>query len=274
MRSQRHVRRFRHTGDFEAFGDAAGMREIGLQNSQAAGLQHPLELKAREHALAGGQRDRGLRRQPRVVLRLLGQHRLFDKQRPIGFQLFNQQFRHRRADAAMKIEAKFNVVAKCFADLRHRVHRRIHRARTVNHPHFLTAVEFEGIKPHPAQRLNSGNDLSRSVSSHPAVGFDFIAHQATQQLPDRRIQRLPFDVPQRLVNTGDRAHQDRSAAIKAGAVHDLPQIVDPRRILANQIVPQLMYRRLHGARPAFDDRLAPADYPLVGFNLEEHPARG
>jgi len=49
---------------------------------------------------------------------------------------------------------------------------------------------------------------------------------------DGSAELLPPDVPQRLVNAGDGAHhQHRAAAVEAAAVHRLPVILDPCRIL-------------------------------------------
>jgi len=48
---------------------------------------------------------------------------------------------------------------------------------------------------------------------------------------DGSAELLSLDVPQRLVNAGDGAHQHRAAAVEAAAVHRLPVILDPCRIL-------------------------------------------
>jgi len=93
-------------------------------------------------------------------------------------------------------------------------------------------------------------------------------------LPDRGIEHFAFDIPQRLINTGDGAHQNRPPAVEARAVHHLPQVVDARRILANQVFAQLVHRGFNGARTAFNHRLAPANHAFVGFDFQEHPTRG
>ncbi len=273
VRRQRHVVGFCHPGNFVAFGDAARVGEIRLQNRNAARFQHTLKLEAREHTFARRDRNMGLFRQFRVVLRLLGQHRLFDKQRTILLQLFDQHFRHRRADAAVEVETKFNLVAEGLSDLRHGIHGAIDRTRVVDNAHLLAAVELKGVKTDAAQLVDAVDHLCRTVATYPAIRFDFVAHQAAHQLPDRGIQHFAFDIPQRLVDTGDSAHHDRAAAVEARAVHHLPQVVNACRILTNQVFTQLMHRRFDGARTAFDDRLAPANHPFVGFDFQEHPTR-
>ncbi|CNU89867.1 Uncharacterised protein [Salmonella enterica subsp. enterica serovar Bovismorbificans] len=212
-----------------------------------------------------------LRRQARIIFRLFRQHRLFNKQRTIGFQFFNQHLRHRRANATVEIEPKLNFTAKSFADLRHGIDRRIHRTGVINHAHLFTAVQLEGVKTNTAQFFNTVNDVCRTIAAHPAIGLDFVAHQAAHELPDRRIQHLAFDIPQCLVNTGDGAHHNRAAAIKTGPVHYLPQVVDTRRIFPYQVVGKLMYCRLNSTCPTFNDRLSPANHAFIRFDFQEHP---
>jgi hypothetical protein len=117
------------------------------------------------------------------------------------------------------------------------------------------------------------DDVGRAVAADPAVGLHLVAHQAAQQFVDRRAQDLALDVPQRLVDAGDRAHQDRAAAVEAGAVHGLPQVVDAGRVLPDQVGLEFLDRGFDGARAAFDDGLAPADDAFVGVDFQEHPAR-
>ena len=117
-----------------------------------------------------------LRRQAWIILRLLRQHRLFDKQRAIRLQLFDQHFCHWRADAAVEIEAKFNLFTEGFTDLRHGIHRVIDFARVIDNAHLFAAVEFEGIKTDGAQFLDAINHIGRTIAAHPAVGFNAVTH--------------------------------------------------------------------------------------------------
>ncbi len=274
VRCQRHIVSFCHPGNFVALGDAARMREVRLQDRNPARFKHAFKLEAREHTFTRRDGNVGLFSQFWIVFRLLGQHRLFDKQRAIRLQLFNQHFGHRRADAAVEIQAKLNFVAKGFTDLRHGVDRPVYRTRVVDNAHLFAAVELEGVKADVAQLRDAVDHFRRTVAAHPAVGFDFVAHQAAHELPDRRVQHFTFDIPQRLVDTGDGAHQDRTTAVEARAVHHLPQVINARRILTNQVFTQLVHRRFNGARAPFNHRFAPAHNPFIGFDFQEHPARG
>lgn len=86
---------------------------------------------------------------------------------------------------------------------------------------------------------------------------------------DRHAMVLAENVPQRLIDAGDRAHEDRAAAVKTGAIHDLPVIFDVARVLADEVVGQFMDRGLHRVRAPFDDGLAPADDAFIGLDFEK-----
>jgi hypothetical protein len=64
-----------------------------------------------------------------------------------------------------------------------------------------------------------------------------------------------------------------TATVEAGAVHDLPVILDQQRILADQVVSEFMDGCLYRQRAAFDHRFAPANDALVRLDLQETPAR-
>ncbi|MOA08897.1 hypothetical protein D3C78_1286970 [compost metagenome] len=180
MRSQRHIIGLRHGGNLEAFGDATGMRQIRLNNRQAAIGQHPFEIKTRIHTFTGGNRDMRLRRQARIVLCLFRQHRLFNKQRAVRLQLFDQDFCHRRIDATMEIQTELDTVTKGFADLRHHRHRSIHLARTVDNAHLFATVQLKGIEADFRQLVDTGNHVRRTIAAHPAIRLDFVTHQTAQ----------------------------------------------------------------------------------------------
>src|SRR6185295_1781507 len=80
-------------------------------------------------------------------------------------------------------------------------------------------------------------------------------------------------VPQRLLQAGERAHQNRPAAVEAAAVADLPDILDVERVGADEPVPQRLERAVDGLGPAFEARFAPADRSVLAFDADEQPAR-
>ena len=75
-------------------------------------------------------------------------------------------------------------------------------------------------------RLGRVGDLVRPVAADPGVGADLVAHLAAEHLPRRQAERLALQVPQRLLEPGQRRHQHRPAAIEAAAIGDLPDVLD------------------------------------------------
>ena len=65
------------------------------------------------------------------------------------------------------------------------------------------------------------------------VADDPIAHAATKQIGDRDAERLAFDVPERDIDRGDRRGQDALGREESTAIEQLPEVLDPRRVLAD-----------------------------------------
>src|SRR5438067_8210971 len=80
---------------------------------------------------------------------------------------------------------------------------------------------------------------------------------------------LAGDVPQRLVDAGERRHQDGAAPKERRAVDVLPVVLDPERILADQVVADLLHGRHAGASLTLEGRFPPTDEPVVGRDLDE-----
>jgi hypothetical protein len=146
-------------------------------------------------------------------------------------------------------------------------------ARRVEHRELFGAVHLEGVEAAFHEALHVLDDGRWPIPADPAVDLDAVAHLAAEQLVDRHAERLALDVPERLVDAGDRTHQDRAASVEIAAVHRLPEVVDARRVLPDQLAGELLHGCLDGARAAFDDRLAPAADAFVGLDLQEHPPR-
>src|SRR5699024_6099556 len=58
----------------------------------------------------------------------------------------------------------------------------------------------------------------------------------------------------------------------AAAVHRGPQVLDVGRVLADQVVGELLDGGADGGRAAFDHGFSPAGHALVGLDLHEGPA--
>ena len=90
-----------------------------------------------------------------------------------------------------------------------------------------------------------------------------------EQLVDRHAEDFAANVPQRLVDAGDRRAHDRAGAVKAVDVHGLPVMLDLHRVLADEELAEIVDAGDDGAGLAFERALAPADEALVGFQLDE-----
>lgn len=66
---------------------------------------------------------------------------------------------------------------------------------------------------------------------------------------------------------------DRAATVETAAIEHGPDVFDIAWVLADQVVGQFFDRGSHGMGAALDNGLAPTSHALVGFNLEEAPAR-
>src|SRR5262249_34825458 len=104
-----------------------------------------------------------------------------------------------------------------------------------------------------------------------AVDADAVAHLTAEQVPDRRSQRLPLDVPERHVDAGHRPGADDAghAMTHDGAEHLLPELLDMRRILADEHRREILHRALDAPRPAA--ALADPGDAGVGIDLDEEP---
>ncbi len=74
------------------------------------------------------------------------------------------------------------------------------------------------------------------VAADPRVNPDAVPDRAAEQLVYRRAVCLARDVPQRLVDAGDRAGQDGAAAVEAALGQYLPVVLDAQRVHADEVV--------------------------------------
>src|SRR4029079_10207777 len=101
-----------HRGNLTTFGDTAGVRQIRLDDCEAALLEDSLEIEATEHALARGERDTADRCESRIVLPLLGKHRLLDEERAQMLELLEEHLRHGNRHAPVEIEPEVDAVTE------------------------------------------------------------------------------------------------------------------------------------------------------------------
>ncbi len=106
-------------------------------------------------------------------------------------------------------------------------------------------VEFDRGEAFSRRFLGARVDLLGRAAAHQQVQADLIAALAAQQLPDRRLEALAFEVPQGDVHRADRAADD-VAAKRRQAIQVLPVVFDPHRILADEILGKRLHHLVDG----------------------------
>ena len=92
-----------------------------------------------------------------------------------------------------------------------------------------------------------------------------------EELVHGHAVRLPGDVPQRLIQSADRGVEHNAATPESVTEHRLPQVLDPRGILTDQMARHFLDGGLDRERRELQRRLAPAVHPFVRLDLDEEP---
>ena len=181
----------------------------------------------------------------------------------------------------MKVEAQLYVLADPVPHEIGPLDEFVDNRRWLVTPPFAARTRFEGlvstpllekVEPLPRRRLAF---IAQTADSPVRVHAYPVAHRATQQLVHGHTEVLAGYVPQRLVDAGQRRHQHVAAAKKRRAIDVLPVVLDAQRILADEILRQLLDSRCGTPRLPLQRRLPPADDPTVGGHLHQpHPRPG
>ncbi len=134
------------------------------------------------------------------------------------------------------------------------------------------AFIFTAVNPRATQSLGGSCGVARTIAADPGVDTNAITALSAKQLVDRYAESLALDVPQRLIDAGERTHVQAAATIEAGAIHHCPMVFDLMRVLADQIICQFIDLRRDGGGTALQYRLAPAGNALIGVDFQEQPA--
>ena len=145
----------------------------------------------------------------------------------------------------------------------------------------LTVVLAERIPLEALEALlHGGNGLLRELlgllrAGEPAVRVARHggATLAADQLPHGDAEGLALDIPERHIDSRERAHEHGTAAPVGVAVVVVPERLDVHRVLADEAVLEVVdggaERRLLVLKRAFAD----AVQAFVGLHLHEHPVR-
>jgi hypothetical protein len=245
--------------------------DVGLRHGQATAEQVP-EVAPGVEPFAGGQRNGAGLRQQSEIGRVLGQDGLLHEQRQVRLEQRQQAPGHRGGGPAVQVDHHVVVQPDRLAYGGHPLDDLVGPRRRLDRPELGRPVHLDrgeaGLDLRPGQL----GDVGRPVAADPRVHPDPVAHRAAEQGVHRPAVRLAGDVPQRLVDAGDRAGQDRAAAVEAALGEHLPVVLDAQRVSADEMVAELGDRGPYGFRPALHHRLAPAGDALVGPHAQEEPA--
>jgi hypothetical protein len=270
---ERDVVRLRHRGDLPRLGDPARMRWVGLHDVDVPVGEDALEVPPRVQSLAERDRRRAVVGDLLERFRMLGQHRLLDEHQPERLELLRDHLGHRPVHATVEIDADAEVLSHRLADRLHARQHRVDLRVRVDDLHLLGGVHLHRRESARAAVPRHRRRVGRPVAADPRVDADAIAQLATQQRVHGNAERLALDVPQRLIDPGEGAHVHAAAAVESAAVQHRPVILDQRRILADQIVGQLLDGGGDRVRASLEHRLTPPGDPLVRLDLEEAPPR-
>ena len=92
--------------------------------------------------------------------------------------------------------------------------------------------------PGALQTIRCGQRSDRAESKH------LVATGPAQQLIHRHVERLARDIVQRHVDRSDRGGQHTTALVVSAAIQDLPDVLDPQRVHADQELAEVMQRPL------------------------------
>jgi hypothetical protein len=144
-----------------------------------------------------------------------------------------------------------------------------HVVERIDIPYMAYGIHLHRRKArgHAIPRL--GSQVSGGLAADPGVDPHLIAYQSAEELIDRHLIAPSLEIPQCLIDAGNRAHQHGATAVEAPAIEQLPYVFDPLRILSDEERPGLLDRRGDGIGVSFDDRLAPAGKTVIRSDLEE-----
>ncbi len=112
-------------------------------------------------------------------------------------------------------------------------------------------------------------DILRSAGMR--IDADPLPRRSAEELVNRNAQRLPLDVPKRLIDAAERAGQNRAAPIKGVTINGLPVMRHRARVFSNQVRFHFLDRLSAGEGAPLRDRLPETGDAGIGVDLEEQP---
>src|SRR6185437_9579850 len=192
-------------------------------------------------------------------------------------------------DVVQQMRIESEARAQRVEKLRHMIEILRRRPRVLGRDGGIGRLVIELVLRHAIRRWQSGNAALRAnrlvaetdvaldfigsfrdvVAVRMAVHHDAAAARAAQKLVERQPGDFALDVPERGVDSGDRAHRHRTPAPVGTAIEVLPRVFNARRIAAdehrNDVLGEISR---NGALAAIERGIADAVDALVGFDLQ------
>jgi len=174
----------------------------------------------------------------------------------------------------VEVHADVDLVAHDVAYLGEAVDRRLYRGGGLDPAELRGGVHLHRRQSRLDTLAGRLPDRRGPVAADPAVHSHSIPDRPAEQFVRGRAERLPAEVPQRLVEPGDGRHVDRAAAVEPPAVHRLPVVLDGRGVLAEQPgLGERLHRRGDGPRADAGHALAPPDLAVARLQADQQPPR-
>ena len=162
-----------------------------------------------------------------------------------------QDDRLRRREPAVNLDAQVHLVADRLAIPAHPVDGRVHLAgMRLEVGDVRRLVQEWREMPHRREAALLGvttalHQLLGRLTEDVAIDSGLVAAAPAHQLVARHAKMLAGDIPQRDIDGAQCAH-DGSAAKVAPSIQILPVVLDPQRILADEVAGELLDGLLRG----------------------------
>ena len=257
-------------GDLARLGKAANIAQVDAGEVDPVIFNSLTKLPLRGPLLTHRDRDGRVLAEPADRRRVLAADRVFDKERAERFQFPAEHDGVDRVEPRVDIDDDFRIGSDRVADFRNEFH-----SAPNGSARFQTLASLVGQVE--ADELPAGFDALCRLLGHPvelAIGHmrvadDFVADQAAQQFVAGHAEGFAFDVPQGDVDRTDRGGSDAAAREEAATQHDLPQVLGPHRVFANQRRRERVDEAGHRVLPPGDATFADPSDAFVSLDGHE-----
>ena len=167
---------------------------------------------------------------------MLAEDGLLDEHRIKFLKLLCKHLCHRLVNASVEVDSDPEVLSAAFSDRGNALKHGINLVVGVDHLKLVGCVHFDRLEPLVFLFERGSADVGRTVSANPGIDLHFVAAFAAHKLVNGRAEILSLDVPKRLVDARNCAHENTAAAVEAGAVDGRPDALDIGGILTDQVI--------------------------------------